>query len=79
MAATIEIATQFSKDLRSEAKEYKRGRDATQKWHWGTREKPGSKPNIPLFSTVEWETADCQNGKPTNLRPGKKPQKCTCW
>ena len=77
MAPALDISNvQFSKDLRSGEKEYKRARDSVEKWHYGSRLKAGIKPVYEDDDSLE----TCQAAvSKTKIRPSKKPEKCTCW
>ena len=78
MAPSFDVSTsQFSKDFRGEGKEFKRARTSAAKWHYGSRLKAGVKP-----VEVDEDGAGICRFAPvskTKIRPGKKPEKCSCW
>lgn len=75
MAPSFEVSTvQFSKDLRSGGKEFKRARDSLEKWHYGSELKSGVKP------VYDDDLRICQAAMPKKqVRPAKKSNRCTCW
>lgn len=66
MAALATNVTSFHKDIRSESRGYKRDKQHSIKWNFGTR------PRAGVHNSVNWEPQDSQPEQNGKVRPQKK-------